>query len=101
MNCLSCYKEKVDGYCLKCREVLFGGGKVMPVLSFKAPQNDNIRQYQEQTKLLSISGAQLKYSLVQDGDELMLTEKSGGFILKPIPPEIRLPMQRQYPKTST
>jgi serine/threonine-protein kinase HipA len=76
----------VEGYCLKCRKRLFGGADVPAMLSFKAPQNDNLREYQEQTKRLSISGVQLKYSLRLENKELVLNEDGGQYILKPIPP---------------
>lgn len=87
MKCAGCYKEIAgDGYCLKCRKRLFDGARVPAMLSFKAPQNDNLREYQEQTKRLSISGVQLKYSLRLEGKDLVLTDSSGQYILKPIPP---------------
>src|SRR5271156_6570530 len=88
MRCSGCYKEKMEGYCLNCRKKLFDGKRVSHILSFKAPQNENLQEYQEQTKRLSISGVQLKYSLTLDDRSLALTEKGGRYILKPVPPAV-------------
>lgn len=84
--CPGCYKPDVEGYCLSCRKRLFDGAKVSSVLSFDTPTASNLPFYQEQTKRLSISGVQLKFSLRLEGKELRLTEKAGEFLLKPIPP---------------
>ena len=88
MNCPGCYKENVEDYCLKCRKKLFEGKRVSHLLSFKAPQNENLQVYQELTKRQSISGVQLKYSLGLSDKILGLTEKEGQYILKPIPPSV-------------
>jgi len=85
MKCFGCYKENVEGYCLKCRKKLFDGTKIPYVLPFNAPQNYNRDFYLEQTKRLSISGAQLKFSLKKEGDQLSLTDEGGQYILKPVP----------------
>lgn len=86
MQCMGCYKEVEQGYCLNCRKKLFEKLRVHPVLSFKAPVAANLDQYKEHTRRLSISGVQLKYSLLLEGKELKLTDRAGRFILKPIPP---------------
>ena len=88
MRCSGCYKENIEGYCLNCRKKLFDGKRVPDILSFKAPQNENLQEYQEQTKRLSISGVQLKYSLRLDDKSLSMTDKGGQYILKPIPPSV-------------
>jgi len=85
MNCLGCYKENADGYCYECRKLLFDGKKVSTVLDFDTPKAENFELFEEQTKRLSISGVQLKYSLRLEGKSLVLTEKGGQYILKPIP----------------
>ncbi|CAN5272409.1 HipA domain-containing protein [soil metagenome] len=90
MHCLGCYKEITESYCPACRKQLFDKAKVPPVLSFDAPRPTNIARYQEHSKRLSISGVQLKYSLRLDNNQLVLTEKSGQYILKPIPPAKQL-----------
>jgi serine/threonine-protein kinase HipA len=84
--CPGCYKTGKEGYCTNCRKLLFDGAKVSHKLSIETPQSENIPQYQEKTKRLSISGVQLKYSLQLKGKELQLAEKGGQYILKPIPP---------------
>ncbi len=86
MQCKGCYKKEELGYCLKCRKKLFEKLRVQPVLSFSAPAAGNLNNYKEHTKLLSISGVQLKYSLVLQNKELAMTNTDGHFILKPIPP---------------
>lgn len=90
MNCLGCYIEVKEGYCLSCRKKLFDKAKIPAVLLFDAPKADNLAEFQEHTKRLSISGVQLKYSLrLEDGD-LKLQEQNGQYILKPIPPAKQL-----------
>ena len=86
MKCAGCYKEGADGYCSGCRRKLFDGKKVSHVLSFDQPTADNLVEYHEKTKRLSISGVQLKYSLRLEKKELQLTVKGGQYILKPVPP---------------
>jgi serine/threonine-protein kinase HipA len=86
MKCRGCYKDNIEGYCLKCRKRLFDGKAVKAILPFKAPHDENLKLYQEQTKRLSISGVQLKYSLQLNGGELAFTETAGQYILKPVPP---------------
>ncbi len=90
MKCLGCYKKSKSGYCLSCRKQLFRQQKVEPVLDFDAPKGDNLKIYQELSKKLSISGVQLKYSLKLEGHQLILTDKKGEYILKPIPPSSQL-----------
>jgi len=98
MKCFGCYKENIEGYCATCRKKLFEGKKVSHVLSFDTPKADNLPAYQEKTKRLSISGVQLKFSLRLEKKELILTEKGGQFILKPIPPTSLIVMQDQAPE---
>ncbi len=85
MQCKGCYKEVSDGYCLSCRKALFDKLKIPVVLAFDAPGADNLPFYQEHSKRLSISGVQLKYSLRLENNTLVLGEKGGQYILKPIP----------------
>lgn len=98
MNCYGCYKKNSEGYCASCRKRLFGGKRVSHVLSFDTPAAGNIPDYQEKTKRLSISGVQLKYSLKIEGKELVLTDKKGEYILKPIPPRALIQLQDQAPE---
>jgi len=97
MICNGCYKASADDYCMVCRKRMFDGKKVPKTLSFDAPKDSNLASYQEQTKRLSISGVQLKYSLRLEGKELVMTEKGGHYILKPIPPTVYLKETSQAP----
>ena len=90
MNCLGCYTEVKEGYCLACRKKLFDKAKVPAVLLFDVPKADNLAEFQEHTKRLSISGVQLKYSARLEDGNLKLYEKNGQYILKPIPPAKQL-----------
>src|SRR5262245_29523796 len=98
MKCPGCYKENTEGYCLPCRKKMFGGAKVSHVLPFDAPAAGNLPAYQEKTKRLSISGVQLKFSLRLEGKELQITQKSGEYILKPIPPTTWIVMRDEAPE---
>ena len=85
MKCPGCYKEGTDQFCINCRKKLFDGRKISPVLPFERPKDNNLAMYQEKTKRLSISGVQLKYSFRIEDGLLVLTDKNGQYILKPIP----------------
>jgi len=98
MLCYGCYKPNVEGYCSTCRKLLFDGQRVHAVLPFDTPKADNLDLFQEKTKRLSISGVQLKYSVRREGKELVLTEKNGQYILKPIPPSTQLFEREQAPE---
>lgn len=98
MSCAGCYRPGVDGFCAKCRRKLFDGKGVPAVLSFEAPNADNLQAYQEKTKRLSISGVQLKYSLRLEHKELVLTETKGQYILKPIPPSRQIILPDEAPE---
>jgi serine/threonine-protein kinase HipA len=98
MNCLGCYKKDVEGYCLSCRKKLFDGARVSHILPFDEPKSENLTIYQEKTKRLSISGVQLKYSLRLEGKKLLLTDKGGQYILKPIPPSTQIKEPGQAPE---
>lgn len=86
MICPGCLKQQeVDGYCKKCLKELFGGRRVDTMLSFNSPYSEESDLYTDLTKSMSISGVQVKYSLKLEGDKLILAEKGGQYILKPIP----------------
>lgn len=86
MICSGCYKTTNKPFCLACRKLLFDGAKVHNVLEFDTPSAANFAFFQKNSKRLSISGVQLKYSLRLEANALVLAEKSGQYILKPIPP---------------
>ena len=90
MQCLGCYRDTKESYCLKCRQRLFNKARIVSVLDFEAPKADNLKVYQEHSKHLSISGVQLKYSIRVDQNKLVLSERSSQYILKPIPPSRQL-----------
>jgi serine/threonine-protein kinase HipA len=90
MNCLGCYTEVKEGYCLSCRKKLFDKARVPAILLFDAPKADNLAAFQEHSKRLSISGVQLKYSVRLENRELKLYDKNGQYILKPVPPAKQL-----------
>jgi len=96
--CQGCYKTGIEGYCPNCRKRLFNGHRVHPVLPFNAPAPDNLALFQEKTIHLSISGVQLKYSLRLEGKDLILTEKEGQYIIKPIPPSTQFIDREQAPE---
>ena len=94
MKCPGCFKEGTDQYCVNCRKRLFDGSKIAPVLPFDRPTDNNLVMYQAKTKRLSISGVQLKYSLMRQDGKLILTDKNGQYILKPVPTgQLSLPDQ--------
>lgn len=97
--CPGCYKPNVkNNYCVQCRKKLFNGQKVSHILPFETPKDDNFRTYQEQTRKLSISGVQLKYSLRLENNELTLSDENGQYILKPIPPSVQIIKNVQAPE---
>jgi serine/threonine-protein kinase HipA len=75
--CFRCYKSGKDGYCAECRESLFDGAKVKHKLTFNLA---------DITKVPSIPGVQLKYSLYLKGSKLLPADKKEGqYILKTVP----------------
>lgn len=86
MNCPGCFREQeVDGYCRKCLKELFDGQRVNHVLPFNSPYKEESDLYTDLTKKISISGVQVKYSMKMEEGKLVLTERGGQYILKPIP----------------
>lgn len=98
MQCLGCYKKVKEGYCLSCRKTMFAGLRTSPILPFDTPKDENLLYFQEHSKRLSISGVQLKYSLKLENKDLVLTERGGTYILKPIPPYQQLAQIDQVPE---
>ncbi|MCF8241480.1 MAG: HipA domain-containing protein [Melioribacteraceae bacterium] len=81
--CSSCLKEGFETYCPKCSKKLFNGKKISHILNFTRPDFNKAKI--DSKGRLSISGIQIKNSLRIEKDELILTEKNGEYILKPIP----------------
>lgn len=82
-RCPCCLKANEKSYCLKCRKRLFNGKEVNHILSFTRPEFNTLKR--ERSGRLSISGVQIKHSLKLEENKLVLTEKDGEYILKPIP----------------
>jgi serine/threonine-protein kinase HipA len=82
-NCPGCLQPDNDSFCKKCLKELFNGKKVNHLLSFTRPEFDKVKR--ESGGRLSLSGIQLKHSLRLEKNQLVLTEKDGQYILKPIP----------------
>jgi serine/threonine-protein kinase HipA len=82
-KCPGCLTEGYNSYCKKCIKKLFNNKKVSHNLSFTRPEFNRIKL--EGSSNLSISGIQIKHSLRLENNNLVLTEKNGQFILKPIP----------------
>jgi serine/threonine-protein kinase HipA len=98
MKCPGCYKEVDADYCRSCQRKLFDGKKVSSVLPLATPKDENLKDFQSQTKKLSISGVQLKYSLRLENNKLVFTEHDGQYILKPIPPTVEIEKSDQAPE---
>lgn len=87
--CPSTLAEGFTTYSPAALRNLFGGKKVSHVLDFDAPEmnEDVAEQLRQNSKTISISGAQFKQSLLLEKNKLRLTEpgERGQYILKPIP----------------
>ncbi|MHC1738604.1 MAG: HipA domain-containing protein [Ignavibacteriaceae bacterium] len=81
--CPGCLAPSYTTYCNSCRKTLFNGNKITHILPFPKPEFTSIKR--EKQNRLSISGYQLKHSLKITNGKLEMTERSGEFILKPIP----------------
>ncbi|HNY01845.1 MAG TPA: HipA domain-containing protein [Bacteroidales bacterium] len=76
-------------YSPRALQLLFDRKKVSHMLDFNAPKLDEevAEKLRQNSKIISISGAQFKQSLVLDRNRLRLTEpgEPGRYILKPVP----------------
>ncbi len=82
--CPGCLRDQHTSYCPACRRNLFGGVPVSHVLPFTRPEY-NARKAQSAGERMSISGVQTKHSLRLASGSLVLTERGGEYILKPVP----------------
>jgi serine/threonine-protein kinase HipA len=82
-RCPGCLAPGNNTYCKKCIKKIFKYKKVSHILNFDRPEFDKIKK--EQSGRLSISGIQIKHSLKLENNILVLSEKKGEYILKPIP----------------
>lgn len=77
-----------DTYSTTCLRRMFNGRKVSPVLPYDAPSDGIVGEaFMENSKRISISGVQLKFSAALKKNELRLTQEGeqGTYILKPLP----------------
>jgi serine/threonine-protein kinase HipA len=88
-NCPSTLVEGFSGYSPAALRKMFGGKKVSHILDFDAPDlnEDVAEKLRQNSKNISISGAQFKQSLLLEKNKLRLTDahEKGQYILKPIP----------------
>ena len=88
--------EGFNTYSPSAMRNMFFGRKVSHVLDFDPPDvsEEVAEKFRQNSKTISISGAQFKQSLVLEKNKLRLTEpgESGQYILKPVP--IRPPFGR-------
>jgi len=82
-RCPACLKPGFETYCNPCLKKLFNGKKVNHYLDFTRPEFNTAKL--DRSNRLSISGVQIKHTLKLDNNKLVLTEKDGEYILKPIP----------------
>lgn len=81
MRCHCCLKETENDFCRSCSQRLFSKANFSAMLKFTLP---SIAQGTNQnTRRISISGAQAKYSLRIKSKELEPTDNNGTYILKP------------------
>jgi len=81
MRCHCCLKETENDFCRSCSQRLFSKANFSAMLKFTLP---SIAQGTNQnTRRISISGAQAKYSLRIISKELEPTDNNGTYILKP------------------
>lgn len=81
MRCHCCLKETENDFCRSCSQRLFSKANFSALLKFTLP---SIAQGTNQnTRRISISGAQAKYSLRIVSKELEPTDNNGTYILKP------------------
>jgi serine/threonine-protein kinase HipA len=83
-----------DSYSQACLNRVFGGRKVSPVLPYASFKDSRYQEevFEENALLLSISGVQEKFSLIQVKNKLRLTKagEQGTHLLKPIPSLVKL-----------
>lgn len=87
--CPGTLAEGFSTYSSTCLRNVFNGKKVSHWLPFESPQKNEevVKMFMENMKHISISGVQLKLSLIQEKNLLRLTREKehGTHILKPIP----------------
>jgi len=90
LKCCPCtLAEGFNTYSPSALRNMFFGKKVSHMLDFDPPDvsEEVAEKFRQNSKILSISGAQFKQSLVLEKNKLRLTQpgESGQYILKPVP----------------
>jgi len=90
LKCCPCtLAEGFSTYSRSALRNMFFGRKVSHMLDFDPPDvsEEVAEKFRQNSKIISISGAQFKQSLVLEKNKLRLTEpgESGQYILKPVP----------------
>jgi serine/threonine-protein kinase HipA len=92
--CPGTLAEKFGTYSPACLKKMFNGKRVSHILSYDSPSKDEkaAEIFIENRKRISISGVQIKISLILEKNVLRLTEKGeqGTYILKPIPRDVKM-----------
>ncbi len=92
--CPGTLAEKFGTYSPSCLKKMFNGKRVSHILSYDSPSKDEkaAEIFIENRKRISISGVQIKISLILEKNILRLTEKGeqGTYILKPVPRDVKM-----------
>ncbi len=92
-NCPGTLAEGFSTYSPSCLRNMFNNKSVSHILPYEKPEFNEIvsDDFIENRKRISISGVQEKLSLILDGNVLRLTKlgEQGGYILKPIPRDLK------------
>ena len=87
--CPGTLAEGFDTYSKACLNKVFGGKKVSHILPYESPASnaDTDELFDENRRLISISGVQEKFSvlLIKNKLKLISEQERGTYILKPIP----------------
>lgn len=88
-HCPGTLKKGHDNYSSLTLKRVFNGRKVSPILPYESPNSNKVTNdlFSENTKRMSISGVQEKFSVLLDKNKLRLINdgEQGTYILKPIP----------------
>jgi serine/threonine-protein kinase HipA len=89
-TCPSTLQEGYTSYSPKALRHLFNGKKVSHQLKYfiREAKNEQRKLLTENRTSISISGVQEKFSMRLEKKELILTDKMGEYILKPIPTDL-------------
>jgi serine/threonine-protein kinase HipA len=92
--CPGTLAENFGTYSPACLKKMFNGKKVSHILKYDSPSKDDkaAEIFIENRKRISISGVQIKISMILEKNILRLTEKGekGTYILKPVPRDVKM-----------